>query len=237
MTPEVVRPRQTVTATVTTDKPIDKVSVGDPGVGLHQLLPLPLGRARGFGGHRDERRVVDDGRGRHRRGQREGHRGLGRCDEGRSAGRPDGEFTGGSSSFTVPSWAPGSSEASRAVVGPADGRARRPRRRHPRRFHASSSAATISRLTDEPQRRTGGDGETDMDIVLPSTVFRAGETINGSITLTPNVDMSDGELVIHWGYERHLTSPRPHTGGRRRREGRADRSSWAREFRCATAHR
>jgi hypothetical protein len=45
-------------------------------------------------------------------------------------------------------------------------------------------------VTDEPQQRTDGDGETDIDIVLPSPVFRAGETISGSITLTPKADMS-----------------------------------------------
>jgi hypothetical protein len=38
--------------------------------------------------------------------------------------------------------------------------------------------------------------------VLPSLVFRAGETISGSITLTPKADMSDGELGIYWGRKR-----------------------------------
>ena len=45
-----------------------------------------------------------------------------------------------------------------------------------------------------------------MAIVLPSLVFAAGETINGSITLTPNVDMSDGELSIHW-WHRCISHP------------------------------
>ena len=35
VSPAVVSPRQTVQATVTTDKPIDKVSVGPPGPGGH----------------------------------------------------------------------------------------------------------------------------------------------------------------------------------------------------------
>jgi hypothetical protein len=35
---------------------------------------------------------------------------------------------------------------------------------------------------------------------LPSLVFCAGETINGSIVLTPHADMSDGEVVIYWGH-------------------------------------
>jgi hypothetical protein len=63
-----------------------------------------------------------------------------------------------------------------------------------------------SQVTDEPLQRTGGDGDTDMDILVPSLLFRAGETINGQILLTPHADMSDGELGICWGY-RCLSHP------------------------------
>jgi hypothetical protein len=51
--------------------------------------------------------------------------------------------------------------------------------------------------------------------VLPSTVFVAGETVNGDVTLTPNVDMSDGELGIQWGYTRisHPLTRTPAAGG------------------------
>jgi acyl-CoA synthetase (AMP-forming)/AMP-acid ligase II len=45
------------------------------------------------------------------------------------------------------------------------------------------------KVAEEPQQRTAGDGETNIDTVLPSLVFGAGETINGSITLTPQTDM------------------------------------------------
>jgi hypothetical protein len=59
---------------------------------------------------------------------------------------------------------------------------------------------------DEPPARTGGDGKTDIEIVLPSLVFRAGESINGHLILTPHVDMSDAELSIHWG-QRQISHP------------------------------
>jgi hypothetical protein len=112
---------------------------------------------------------------------------------------PDGQFSGGSSSFTVPSWAPASSDAlarwsARLTV------VRGGRDIDTRGYFGVVIGKDDLQVTDEPQRRTGGGGETDMEIVLPSLVFRAGETISGSITLTPNVDMSDGELLIKWGY-------------------------------------
>jgi hypothetical protein len=44
-----------------------------------------------------------------------------------------------------------------------------------------------------------------IDTVLPSLVFRAGETINGNITLAPQTDMSNGELGIYWG--RNISHP------------------------------
>jgi hypothetical protein len=46
-------------------------------------------------------------------------------------------------------------------------------------------------------------------------VFRAGEIINGSIVLTPNVDMSDGELGIYWGRKliSHPLKRTPAVGG------------------------
>ena len=70
-------------------------------------------------------------------------------------------------------------------------------------------------VTDEPQRRVGGDGETELAIVLPSLIFRAGETITGNIVLTPQKDMSDGELGIYWAYTTlsHPLEKTPAAGG------------------------
>jgi hypothetical protein len=53
---------------------------------------------------------------------------------------------------------------------------------------------------DEPQRRVGGDGETELEIILPSLVFRARQPITGAIVLTPQKDMSDAELGVYWGF-------------------------------------
>jgi hypothetical protein len=110
-----------------------------------------------------------------------------------------GEFSGGSSSFTVPSWAPGSSEAL------ARWSARLTIQRGGRDVDSRGDFTVVIgrdnlEFDDEPQQRTGGDGETGIEIMLPSLVFRAGDTINGNIVLTPHTDMSDGEVVVYWGY-------------------------------------
>ena len=46
-------------------------------------------------------------------------------------------------------------------------------------------------------------------------MFRAGETINGQIILTPQTDMSDGELGIYWAYAMlsHPLEKTPAAGG------------------------
>jgi hypothetical protein len=70
-------------------------------------------------------------------------------------------------------------------------------------------------VTDAPQQRTAGDGDTVIEIVLPSLVFRAGETISGSVVLTPRKDMSDAELAIYWCWNRssHPLVRTPAAGG------------------------
>jgi hypothetical protein len=115
------------------------------------------------------------------------------------------EFTGGSSSFTVPSWAPGSSDVL------ARWSARLTVERGGRDIDISGDFAVVIgrndvQITDVPQERITGDGDTDVEIVLPSLVYRAGDTINGSITLTPHTDMSDGDVGIYW-VRRRISHP------------------------------
>lgn len=214
VTPEVVRPRQTVSATITTDEPIDKVSSATLEWGYTNFY-----RYR-WAGRADSTAVA----------MNDAWWMLGEV--GTDAGSekdaedwvsvtkvelpvaPDGQFTGGASSFTVPSWAPGSSDKL------ARWSARLTVVRGGRDVDTEAVFKVVidngdRHVTDEPQRRTGGSGETDLDIVLPSLIFCAGETINGSITLTPNVDMSDCELSIHSGQRRisHPLVRTPAAGG------------------------
>ncbi|MDT5246442.1 MAG: hypothetical protein QOD36_3818 [Mycobacterium sp.] len=212
VTPEIVRPRQTATATVTADKAVDKVSSATLEWGYTNFYRYRwAGRADSTAVQMNDSWFM-----------------MGEV--GTDAGEKDtedwvgvtkvelpiaaGEFSGGSSSFTVPSWAPGSSDAL------ARWSARLTVDRGGRDVDARGDFTVVIggddlQVTDEPQARTGGDGDTDIGIVLPSLLFHAGETISGQIVLTPNKDMSDCELGIYWGWRRtsHPLERTPAVGG------------------------
>ncbi len=200
VTPEVVMPRQTVQATVSTDKPIDKVTSATLEWGYTNFYRYRwAGRADAAATAANDSWIMMGEVGTDAGSEKDTEDWVGVTRvELPVAG---GEFTGGSSSFTVPSWAPGSSDvlarwSARLTI------ARGGRDVDSRGDFTVVIGTNDLKSTDEPQARTSGDGETDIDIVLPSRVFRAGETINGSITLTPRADMSDGELKIYWGHRR-----------------------------------
>jgi hypothetical protein len=200
VTPEVVMPRQTVQATVSTDKPIDKVTSATLEWGYTNFYRYRwAGRADAAATAANDSWIMMGEVGTDAGSEKDTEDWVGVTRvELPVAG---GEFTSGSSSFTVPSWAPGSSDvlarwSARLTI------ARGGRDVDSRGDFTVVIGANDLKTTDEPQARTSGDGETDIDIVLPSRVFRAGETINGSITLTPRADMSDGELKIYWGHRR-----------------------------------
>jgi hypothetical protein len=213
VSPEVVRPRQTVTATVTTDKPVDKVTSATLEWGYTNVYRYHwAGRLDSAAAALNDTVWTMDQVGTSYGGERD-------TDEWVAVTKTElplaaNEFAGGSWTFTVPSWAPGSSPelaqwSCRITIarGGRDVEARGD-------FTVLIGPADLQ-LVDEPQQRTGGHGDTDVDIVLSSLVFRAGETINGHIMLTPHTDMSDCELSIYWG--RHCVSHplvrTPATGG------------------------
>jgi hypothetical protein len=204
VTPEVVSPRQTVQVTVTTDKPIDKVSSATLEWGYTNFYRYRwAGRADAMATEMNDSWFMMDQVGTDAGSERDTEDWVGVTKvELPVAG---GEFTGGSSSFTVPSWAPGSSDVL------ARWSARLTIQRGGRDVDTSCAFTVVVgrdnvEAADEPQQRTAGDGETDIDIVLPSLVYRAGDTVNGGITLTPHTDMSDGELSIYW-VRRRLSHP------------------------------
>jgi hypothetical protein len=150
------------------------------------------------------RLVADDGSGRHRRGQRERHRGLGGCHKGRTTGQRERIHQ---RLFVIH----GAVVGARFVGVLARWSARLTIERGGRDIDTRCDFTVVVgrdnvKVADEPQQRTAGDGETNIDTVLPSLVFGAAETINGSITLTPQTDMSNGELGIYWG-RRNISHP------------------------------
>ncbi len=198
MSPAAVRPRQTVTATVTTDSPVDKVTSATLEWGYTNFYRYRwAGRADSTAVEMNDMwwMMGEVGTDAGSEKDTEDWVGVTKVDLPIATG----EFTGATSSFTVPSWSPGSSDAlarwsARLTVG-RGGRDIDTRGD----FNVVISADDLQ-VTDEPQRRVGGDGETELSIVLPSLVFRAGETIAGTIVLTPQKDMSEGELGVYWGY-------------------------------------
>jgi hypothetical protein len=213
VTPEVVRPRNTVRAIVTTDKTIDKVSSVSLEWGYTNFYRYRwAGRADAAAGAMNDSWLMMDQVGTDAGSEKDTDDWVGVT----KVDLPIGvnEFTGGSSSFTVPSWAPGSSEAlarwsARLTV------ARGGRDIDVRGDFTVVIGTDDLEVTDAPQQRTAGDGDTEIEIVLPSLVFRAGETIIGSVVLTPRKDMSDAELAIYWCWNRssHPLVRTPAAGG------------------------
>ena len=204
VTPEVVRPRQTATATVTADKAIDKVTSATLEWGYTNFYRYRwAGRADSTAVQMNDSWFMLGEVGTDAGSEKDVEDWVGVTKV--ELPIATGEFSGGSSSFTVPSWAPGSSDVL------ARWSARLTVDRGGRGVDARGDFTVIIgrdniEFDDEPPARTGGDGKTDIDIVLPSLVFRAGETINGHLILTPHVDMSDCELSIHWG-QRQISHP------------------------------
>jgi hypothetical protein len=200
VTPEVVSPRQAVRATVTTDKAIDKVSSASLEWGYTNFYRYRwAGRADAAAVRANDSLLLMGEVGTDTGSEKntEDWVGVTKVD----LPVTDGEFTGGSWSFTIPSWAPGSSE----VI--ARWSARLTIERGGRDVDSRADFTVVIgkgdvEVTDAPAERIAGDDETSVDIVLPSVLYRAGETINGHVVLTPHADMSDGELSICWGHRR-----------------------------------
>lgn len=213
VSPAAVRPRQTVTATVTTDSRVDKVTSATLEWGYTNFYRYRwAGRADSTATEMNDVwwMMGEVGTDAGSEKDTEDWVGVTKVDLPSATG----EFTGATSSFTVPSWAPGSSDAlarwsARLTVE------RGGRDIDTRGDFTVLIAGDDLHVTDEPQRRVSGDGETELDIALPSVVFRAGETINGQIILTPQTDMSDGELGIYWAYTTlsHPLEKTPAAGG------------------------
>ncbi|WP_167098100.1 hypothetical protein [Mycobacterium sp. DL592] len=114
-----------------------------------------------------------------------------------------GEFTGGSFDFRVPSWAPPSSKeiarwSCRLTID-----------RGGRDVETRGDFTVVVRpedayAGDEPTERYSGSAETVLDIALSSPVYAAGEMVRGQVTLTPTVDLPDGDLRVRW--QRHRES-------------------------------
>jgi hypothetical protein len=213
VTPEVVAPRQTVQATVTTDKPIDKVSSARLDWGYTNFYRYHwAGRVDSAAAAGNDTIWTADQVGTNYGGDRD-------TDDWVSVIVEDvpiatGQFTGASSTFRIPSWAPASSSAiarweCRLTVerGGRDIDTRG-------EFTVLIGTADVEAYT-EPLEVVSGAAETVIDITLSKPVWRAGETITGQATLTPTMDLPDGDLAVSWQRDResHPLTRAPGPGG------------------------
>jgi hypothetical protein len=196
VTPDVVRPRQTVTATIETDKPVDKVATATLEWGYDNFYRYHwAGRADSaaaagndswltmgqVGTNYGSERVTDDWV----------------CVTRVELPVAASEFTGASASFKIPSWAPGSSPEI------AKWSCRLRIERGGRDVDERGDFTVVIGTADveaepEPLQRFWGAGETEIDIVIGSPVYRAGETIAGQIVLRPTADLPDGDVAVYW---------------------------------------
>ena len=196
MSPDVLIPRQVVTATVTAAKAIDKVSAARLEWGYTNFFQYHwAGHADSAAAKASETMWMTGDVGTNAGGDRD-------TDEWVCVTRVDlpiatSEFTGGSWTFKVPSWAPASSQSiarwgARLIVE-----------------RGGRDIDTYGEFTvkigpgdvvfeDEPMEVLSGAAETVIDIVLPTSVFVAGEAIRGQAVLTPTMDLPDGDLAVSW---------------------------------------
>ena len=114
----------------------------------------------------------------------------------------------------MPSWAPGSSpEVARwgcRLVVDRDGRDVDARGE----FQVVIGTADVEAF-EEPMERYMGNGETTIDIVMPSPVWRAGEPITGHLVCRPQQDLPNADIAVYWQRHRehHPLERYPALGG------------------------
>jgi hypothetical protein len=200
VSPANVTPRQTVTATVTTDKAIDKVRSARLDWGYANYYQYHwAGRVDSVAAQGNDTILTMDQVGTNYGGDRD-------TDDWVSVIAEDvpiaaSEFTGTSSTFRIPSWAPASSPSI------ARWECRLTIDRGGRDVDTSGEFTVAIGTADveayvEPLEVVAGAAETVIDIALSSPVYRAGETITGQVTLVPTMDLPDGDLAVSWQRER-----------------------------------
>jgi hypothetical protein len=200
VSPTIVTPRQTVTATVTTDKPIDKVSSARLEWGYTNFYQYHwAGRVDSVAAAGNDTICTADQVGTNYGGDRDTDEWV--SVDGEDVPIATGEFTGASSTFRIPSWAPASSPLiarweCRVTVdrGGRDVDARG-------EFAVVIGTADVEAYVD-PIEVVAGAAETVIDITLASPVYRAGDIITGQATLTPTIDLPDGDLAVSWQRDR-----------------------------------
>lgn len=196
LTPEVLRPRQTVTATIETDKPIDEVATATLEWGYDNFYNYHwAGRADSVAAAGNDSILTMDQVGTNYGSERVTDDWV--CVTRVELPVATSEFTGTTATFKVPSWAPSSSPEI------ARWSARLRMERGGRDVDERGDFTVVIGTADvwaeeEPMERFWGAGETEIDILLGSAVYRAGETISGQVILRPKMDLPNGDVAVYW---------------------------------------
>jgi hypothetical protein len=121
------------------------------------------------------------------------------------------EFTGGTASFRIPSWAPPSSSQ---IAGWS---CRLIAQRRGADVEEAAEFTVVTGPDDAPAdigelEQVNGSAACRLDIELPRAVFRAGETIEGTVVVTPSRDLPAGDVRVRWEWQRD-SHPRTRTPG------------------------
>jgi len=200
VSPEVLRPRQTATATVTTERPVDEVATATLEWGYDNFYRYH------WAGHVDSAAAAGNDTfltagqvGTNYGGERDTDDWV--CVTRVELPVATSEFSGATATFKVPSWAPGSSDLIarwscrlRIERGGRDVDERGD-------FTVVIGTADVDAVV-EPLEQFFGAAETEIDIVLGSPLYRAGETISGQIVLRPTIDLPNGDVAVYWQRQR-----------------------------------
>lgn len=200
VTPTNVVPRQTVTATIATDGPIDKVRSARLDWGYWNVFNYHwAGKVDSVAAAGNDSIWTADQVGTSYGGDRDTEEWVSVTSE--DVPIATGEFTGTTSTFRIPSWAPASSPAiarweCRLTIdrGGRDVDTRG-------EFTVAIGTADVDPYV-EPLEVVSGAAEMTVDIALSGPVYRAGETIAGRVTLVPTIDLPTGDLAVSWQRER-----------------------------------
>lgn len=213
VSPAVVTPRQAVRVTFTAAKPIERVSSARLDWGYTNFYRYHwAGRVDSAAAAANDTVWTADQVGTNYGGDRD-------TDDWVSVIVEDvplatGQFTGAASTFKIPSWAPASSSAI------ARWECRLTVERSGRDVATRGEFTVLIGTADvdpyvEPMEVVSGRAETVIDIALSRPVYQAGELISGHVTLTPTMDLPDGDLAVSWQREResHPLTRAPGAGG------------------------
>ena len=213
LAPDVVTPRQLVTATVKPTRRIDKVSSATLQWGYTNFYRYHwAGRVDSVAAAANDTLYHLGEVGTNAGGDRDTDDWISVTEIALPV--PDGHFDGGGATFRVPSWAPASSKeiaswGCRLVIDRA-GRDIDTTAEFTVRVGRADVAAD-----DGPLEVVMGAGETVIDIALSTPVCTAGSPILGAVTLTPTKDLPDGDIAVCWQRHRqsHPLTRTPTSGG------------------------